>query len=301
MWKPDRMPSNRAGTDAPRAESEAALRDRTWLVTGANSGIGKAIALGLARLGGTVVMACRDANRGEAARLEIVRESGNPNVALMIVDLASESSIRSFADEFQRAYPRLDALVNNAGVYTSHRDVTADGLERQFEVNYLSGFLLTQLLLDLLKKSAPSRIVNVSSAAHKGGRIRFDDLQGERRYFGFRAYSQSKLAQVLFTRELARRLEGTGVTVNACHPGVIRTNLAMGGTSLAVRVVKMFLRSPEKGAETPIYLAASPEVEGITGEYFVRKHTRLPSLWAQDPAIARRLFDVSLELAHLSG
>ncbi len=274
---------------------------RIWLVTGANSGIGKAIALGLARLGGTVVMACRDSNRGEAARLEIVRESGNPNVALMIVDLANESSIRAFADEFKRTYPRLDALINNAGIYTSHREVTADGLERQFEVNYLSGFLLTHLFLDLLKNSAPSRIVNVSSTAHKGGTIRFDDLQGERRYRGFRAYNQSKLAQVLFTQELSRRLEGTGVTANACHPGVIRTNLAMGGASPVVRFVKMFLRSPEKGAETPIYLAVSPEVDGITGKYFARKHARLPSSRARDPAVARRLFDVSLELAHLSG
>jgi retinol dehydrogenase 14 len=246
-------------------------------------------------------MACRDANRGEAARLEIVRESGNSNVALMIVDLASESSIRRFAEEFQREYPRLDALINNAGVYTSRREVTVDGLERQFEVNYLSGFLVTHLLLDLLKESAPSRIVNVSSTAHGGGTIRFDDLQGGRRYRGFRAYSQSKLAQILFTRELARRLEGTGVTVNACHPGVIRTNLGMGGTSLPVRFIKMFLASPEKGAETPIHLAVSPDVEGMTGEYFVRKHARLPSSRAQDSAVARRLFDVSLELAHLSG
>src|SRR3989441_6663023 len=211
------------------------IENRVFLVTGANSGIGKATALGLARMGGTVVMACRDATRGEAARQEIIRESGNPRVFLEIVDLASEASTRSLAETIHRKYPRLDVLINNAGVYTSHRQMTADGLELQFEVNYLSGFLLTQLLLDLLKKSAPSRIVNVSSSAHMGGTIRFEELQGERRYGGFRAYSQSKLAQVLFTRELARRLEGTGVTVNACHPGVIRTNLAMGGSSGVVR------------------------------------------------------------------
>ncbi len=277
------------------------MNDRVFVVTGANSGIGKATALGLARLGGTVVMACRDATRGEAARQDIIRGSGNPHVALMIVDLAREASTRALADEFQRTYPRLDVLINNAGVYTSHREMTTDGLERQFEVNYLSGFLLTHLLLDLLKKSAPSRIVNVSSSAHMGGTIRFEDLQGERRYGGFRAYNQSKLAQVLFTRELARRLEGTGVTVNACHPGVIRTNLAMGGSSVVVRFVKMFLKSPEKGAETPIYLATSPEVEGISGKYFVRSQVLAPSARAQDPAVARRLFEVSMELAHLSG
>src|SRR5438128_1896166 len=276
------------------------VNERVFVVTGANSGIGKAIALGLARLGGTVVMACRNATRGEAARQDIVRDSGNPRVSVEIVDLASETSVRSFAKEFQQTHPRLSVLVNNAGVYTSHRDVTPDGLERQFEVNYLSGFLLTHLLLDLLKRSAPSRIVNVSSSAHMGGTIRFDDLQGERRYGGFRAYNQSKLAQILFTQELARRLEGTRVTVNACHPGVIRTNLGMGGSSVVVRFVKMFLKSPEKGAETPIYLATSPEVEGISGKYFVRNQMLAPSARAQDPAVARRLFEISMELAHLS-
>jgi len=278
----------------------ANLEDRVFLVTGANSGIGKATALGLARLGGTVVMACRSATRGEAARQDVVRDSGNSSVYLEIVDLASEESTRSFAEEFQRKYPRLDVLINNAGVYTAHREVTPDGLERTFEVNYLSGFLLTHLLLDLLKKSAPSRIVNVSSRAHSGGTIHFDDLQGEQRYGGFGAYGQSKLAQVLFTRELARRLEGTRVTVNACHPGVIRTNLGMGGTSAVVRFVRLFFKGPEKGAQTPIYLAVSPEVERVTGQYFANKHVREPSRAAQDPDVARRLFDVSAELAHLS-
>jgi len=278
----------------------ANLEDRVFLVTGANSGIGKATALGLARLGGTVVMACRSATRGEAARQDVVRDSGNSSVYLEIVDLASEESTRSFAEEFQRKYPRLDVLINNAGVYTAHREVTPDGLERTFEVNYLSGFLLTHLLLDLLKKSAPSRIVNVSSSAHSGGTIHFDDLQGEQRYGGFGAYGQSKLAQVLFTRELARRLDGTRVTVNACHPGVIRTNLGMGGTSAVVRFVRLFFKGPEKGAQTPIYLAVSPEVERVTGQYFANKHVREPSRAAQDPDVARRLFDVSAELAHLS-
>src|SRR2546427_10260892 len=278
----------------------ANIEDRVLLVTGANSGIGKATALGLARLGGTVVMACRSATRGEAARQDIVRDSGNSKVYLEIVDLASEDSTRSFAEEFKRKYRRLDVLINNAGVYTPHREVTPDGLERTFEVNYLSGFLLTHLLLDLLKKSAPSRIVNVSSSAHSGGTIHFDDLQGERRYGGFGAYGQSKLAQILFTPELARRLQGTGVTVNACHPGVIRTNLGIGGASAGVRFVRVFLKSPEKGAETPIYLSISPDVAGVTGKYFANKHIREPSRAARDPAAARRLFDVSAELAHLS-
>ena len=278
----------------------AGIQDRVFLVTGANSGIGRATAMGLARLGGTVVMACRNASRGEAARRDIIRDSGNSRVSLEVVDLASEASIRSFAEAFKRTHPRLDVLINNAGVYTSHRDITTDGLERQFEVNYLSGFLLAHLLLGLLKKSAPSRIVNVSSSAHEGSAIHFDDLQGERRYRGYRAYGQSKLAQVLFTRELGRRLEGTGVTVNACHPGVIRTNLGMGGASAVVRFVRLFFKSPEKGAETPIYLAVSPDVEGVTGKYFANKRVREPSRAAQDPDVARRLFDVSVNLAHLA-
>ncbi|HYT01162.1 MAG TPA: SDR family oxidoreductase [Thermoplasmata archaeon] len=283
------------------AASPPPMANRVWIVTGANSGIGKATALGLARLGGTVVMACRSPTRGEAARAEIVRESGNPHVAVMIVDLASEASVRAFAEEFTRTYPRLDVLINNAGVYTSHREMTEDGLERQFEVNYLSEFLLTHLLLDPLKRSAPSRIVNVSSSAHEGGTIRFDDLQGEQRYGGFRAYNQSKLAQVLFTRELATRLVGSGVTVNACHPGVIRTNLGMGGASPIVRFVRMFFKSPEKGAETPIFLAASPEVEGVTGKYFAKMQVRTPSRAAQDASVARRLFDISAQLTHVTG
>ena len=278
----------------------AGIQDRVFLVTGANSGIGRATAMGLARLCGTVVMACRNASRGEAARRDIIRDSGNSRVSLEVVDLAIEASIRSFAEAFKRTHPRLDVLINNAGVYTSHRDITTDGLERQFEVNYLSGFLLAHLLLDLLKKSAPSRIVNVSSSAHEGSAIHFDDLQGERRYRGYRAYGQSKLAQVLFTRELGRRLEGTGVTVNACHPGVIRTNLGMGGASAVVRFVRLFFKSPEKGAETPIYLAVSPDVEGVTGKYFANKRVREPSRAAQDPDVARRLFDVSVNLAHLA-
>src|SRR5256712_12704429 len=183
------------------------IENRVFLVTGANSGIGKATALGLARMGGTVVMACRDATRGEAARQDIMRESGNPRVFLEIVDLASEASTRSLAEAFRRKYPRLDVLINNAGVYTSHREITPDGLERQFEVNYLSGVLLTHLMLDLLKKSAPSRIVNVSSSAHSGGTIHFDDLQGEQRYAGFRAYGQSTLPEGLLPRERAGRPE----------------------------------------------------------------------------------------------
>ncbi len=275
------------------------LQDRVWVVTGATSGIGKATALGLARLGGTVLLACRDATRGGEAQQEIVRASKNPKVTLMIVDLASQASIASFAEEFTQDYRRLDALVNNAGVFTRERMTTPDGLEMQFAVNYLGGFLLSHLLLDLLLASTPSRIVNVASSAHKGAKIDFDDLQGERSYKGYKAYGQSKLAQILFTVEYGRRLAGTGVTVNAVHPGVIKTNLAFGESPKAFRFVRMFFKSPAKGAETPIFLVASPTVANLTGQYFVNRQVKAPSREAQDPATARRLYDVSVKLAGL--
>jgi len=279
--------------------SSPAFADRVWIVTGANSGIGKATAFGLARLGGTLVLACRNTERGEAAREEITRATGNDKMSVMIVDLANQASIRSFAEEFRRTHVRLDALVNNAGVFRRHRHVTLDGLEETFAVNYLGGFLLTYLLLDLLKASAPSRVVNVSSSAHEGGRIDFDDLQGEGRYSGFRAYGQSKLAQVLFTYELARRLEETGVTVNACHPGVIRTNFGRDDWPWTVHLVRPFFKSPEKGAETPIYLVASPEVAGLTGKYVVKNEPRASSRLSRDTDLQRRMYDVSLDLTGL--
>jgi NAD(P)-dependent dehydrogenase (short-subunit alcohol dehydrogenase family) len=275
------------------------LEDRTWIVTGANSGIGKATALGLARLGGTVVMACRDAAKGEAAQNEITQETKNPRVSLMILDLASQASIISFAEQFTQDYRRLDALVNNAGVFTADRKTTPDGLEETFAVNYLGGFLLSHLLLDLLVASAPSRIVNVSSTAHEGATIDFEDLQGERKYRGYRAYGQSKLAQVLFTIEFARRLADTGVTVNACHPGVIKTALGRDAPK-AFQVARMFFKSPAKGAETPVFLAASPSVSTLTGQYFANRRVKPPSKAAQDPYTARRLYEVSLKLAGLA-
>jgi retinol dehydrogenase 14 len=204
-----------------RQKHEGGMDEKVCLITGATSGIGKATAMGLARMGASVVMVGRDRGRGEAALAEVKGKSANASVDLMLADLSSQEDIRRLADEFKEAYPRLDVLVNNAGVIRSRRIRTADGIEMTFAVNHLAYFLLTNLLLDVLKASAPSRIVNVASGEQRNGTIDFDDLQGEMGYKGAKAYSQSKLATVLFTYELARKLEGTGVSANCLHPGVV--------------------------------------------------------------------------------
>src|SRR5215211_2533409 len=206
--------------ESPETEKHGgAMGNRVCLITGATSGIGKATAMGLANMGASVVMVGRDRGRGEAVMAEIKEKSGNTSVDLMLADLSSQEEIRRLADVFKEAYPRLDVLINNAGVFRSKRITTADGIEMTFAVNHLAYFLLTNLLLDLLKQSAPSRIINVSSAAQFYGKFEFDNLQGERKYGGVAAYNNSKLANVLFTRELARRLDGTKVTANCLHPG----------------------------------------------------------------------------------
>jgi len=278
------------------------LYGKVCLVTGSSSGIGKATARGLALLGATVVLACRDSGRGEAARQEIVRESYNEDVSVGLVDLARFESVRSFADDFRQRFSRLDVLVNNAGIYASKRVVTADGFEATFAINHLAHFLLTNLLLDFLKSSAPSRIVNVSSAAHSGGHINFNNLQGERKYSGWKSYPQSKLANVLFTYELARRLEGTGVTVNCVHPGTVRTNFARnngGFMGLIVRVFAPLMLSPEQGAKTVVWLASSPEVEHSTGKYFAKQSEMKSSKVSYDLEVAKHLWEVSRELTEL--
>src|SRR3712207_2944731 len=225
------------------------MGEKVCLITGATSGIGKATAMGLANMGASVVMVGRDRGRGEAALAEIKESSGNASVDLMLADVSSQEQIRRLADDFKEAYPRLDVLINNAGVFRSKRITTADGLEMTVAVNHLAYFLLTNLLLDVLRASAPSRIVNVSSGAQSNGTIDFDDLQGETEYKGTKAYSQSKLANVLFTYELARRLEGTGVTANCLHPGAVRTNFGSGSSGFfgfMVRASRPLMISPEK-------------------------------------------------------
>ena len=278
------------------------MTGKTVLITGATSGIGKATAMGLAHMGARVVMVGRDRGRGEAAMADIKEDSGNASVDLMLADVSSQEEIRRLANEFKEAYPRLDVLINNAGVFRSERITTADGIEATFAVNHLAYFLLTNLLLDRLKAGAPSRIVNVASADHSNATIDFDDLQGEEGYTGAKAYSRSKLANVLFTYELARRLQGTGVTVNCLHPGVVGTNLGSGVSGafgFVVRALRPLMKSPEKGAETSIYLASSPEVEGLSGGYFVKKAEARSSNASHDERLATRLWEVSAELTNL--
>ncbi|MFY9609883.1 MAG: SDR family oxidoreductase [Blastocatellia bacterium] len=275
------------------------LSGKVCLVTGANSGIGKSTAHALAKMNAAVVMVCRDRRRAEPVRDEIKAATGNQSVELMICDLSSKADIRRFAAEFINTHDRLDVLINNAGVVVRQRSLTEDGIETTFAVNHLGYFLLTNLLLDLLKHSAPSRIVNVSSAAHVYGKIDFDDLQGEKKYGGFSAYANSKLANVLFTHELARRLDGTGVAVNCLHPGTIATGLFRNLPKPIEALIKLVTLSPDKGAETSVYLAASSGVEGVSGKYFAKKRERRTSKESYNEEAARRLWDVSAQMTGL--
>lgn len=279
------------------------LRDRVVVVTGGNSGIGRAAAVELARMGATVVIGCRDLAKGRDAVAEIRRRAGTDRAEVLPLDLASTRSIRTFAAELQDRHDRLDVLVNNAGGILSERRSTEDGFEATFGVNHLGHFLLTALLVDRLQASAPSRIVNVASVAHRFCRgFSFADPQFElRRYRPALAYNQSKLANVLFTMELARRLAGTGVTANCVHPGGVRTGFGGAddtrGFERAVMVVAQpFLSSPEQGSRTVVYAAASPELEGVTGQYLVRCRLHTPSRAARDPDAARRLWELSERL-----
>lgn len=272
---------------------------KVCLVTGGSSGIGLVTARELARLGATVVLAARSPERGEAARAAIVAQTGSQQVGLMLADFASLAAVRALAEGFSAQYDRLDVLVNNAGIYVGERRRSADGYELTFAVNHLAPFLLTRLLLDTLKATPGARIVTVSSGAHMAGRGRFDDPRAERGYLGFPAYAESKLANVLFSYELARRLAGSGVTANTLHPGAVRTNFAgdaKGIFGLGFNLVRPFMLSPEQGAQTSIYLASSPAVEGVTGKYFVNSRARRSSAVSYDPGVQARLWALSEEL-----
>ena len=279
------------------------MKGKTCLVTGANSGIGKFTAIGLAESGAKVVMVSRDEERGRAAREEIISVTGNQDIDLLIADLSLSRSIRQLAGTVLAKYERLDVLVNNAGAYVGRRTLTEEGLETTFALNHLGYFLFTNLLLDLLKSSAPARIVNVASEAHRRTRIEFDDLMGERSYKAFSAYGRSKLANIMFTYDIARRLEGTNVTANCLHPGVVATNFAHRDGGMVGFLLKTFgflMRRPAKGAETAVFLASSADVDGVTGRYFIDKKEVRSSAVSYDESAARRLWQVSEELTGIS-
>ena len=284
------------------------MQGKTVVVTGANSGIGLETAAALAAMGARVLVTARNADKGRAAVAGITqRNDGHAQVQLIVFDLGDLASVRRGAAEILEQAPRIDVLVNNAGLVLSERRETVDGYEATIAINHLGPFLLTNLLLDRLRESAPARVVNVASMAHASARmgIPFDDLQSRQRYRGMRVYGQSKLANILFTLELDRRLEGSGVTANSLHPGTVRTRYgadgdARGLLAFGLKVSAPFFLSPAQGARTSIYLASSPDVEGVSGQYFVKCKPGQPKRQARDPEAAHRLWQLSEELVGLA-
>jgi NAD(P)-dependent dehydrogenase (short-subunit alcohol dehydrogenase family) len=284
------------------------MHGKTVVVTGGNSGIGLETAGELASMGARVLLTARNADKGRAAVAALGQRVGEKgSVQLVVFDLGDLDSVRRGAAEILEQAPRLDVLVNNAGLVLSEREVTVDGYEATFAINHLGPFLLTNLLLDRIRASAPARVVTVASTAHTSARkgIPFDDLQSARHYRGMRVYGQSKLANILFTLELARRLEGSGVTANSLHPGTVRTGYGADGDTrgflaFGIKLASPFFLTPAKGARTSVYLASSPEVEGVSGRYFVKCRAKEPRRWAQDAEAAQRLWQVSEELAGLA-
>jgi retinol dehydrogenase-14 len=275
------------------------MAGRTVLVTGGTTGIGRATALGLARMGAHLAIIGRDRGRAEDAAREI-RVAGDGQVDVFVADMSSQAEVRRLADEVLRSLSRLDVLVNNVGGYWNTRHVTADGLERTFGLNHLAPFLLTNLLLRLLRHSGAARVVTVSSNAQGMGRLDFDDLQGEESYSGARAYNQAKLANVLFTYELARRLQGTSVTANALHPGVVSTSFGAEDPGrvqrLFVPFMRPFMKTPAQGVATSIHVASAPELQQVTGRYFADSKPKRSSERSYDAAAAARLWQVSADL-----
>jgi NAD(P)-dependent dehydrogenase (short-subunit alcohol dehydrogenase family) len=285
------------------------MKGKTVVVTGANSGIGFETAAALGAAGARVLVTARNADRGRTAMAELAtRLDGSGQLQLVVFDLADLASVRRGAEEILELAPRLDVLVNNAGLILSERSETVDGFETTFATNHLGPFLLTNLLLERLRTSTPARIVNVASAAHTAARkgIPFDDLQTTKvRYKAMRVYGESKLENILFTTELARRLAGSGVTANALHPGAVRTGYGADGDSrgllaFGLKIAHPFFLTPAQGARTSVFLASSPQVEGVSGKYFAKCKEKQPRKWAQDPASAERLWQVSEDLVGLS-
>ncbi|MCA9774717.1 MAG: SDR family oxidoreductase [Myxococcales bacterium] len=281
----------------------ARLDGKRCLITGATSGIGEETALGLARLGAELILVARSEARAQATRERIRNEAGSEAVEVMSADLASFASIRDFAREFRARHDSLDLLVNNAGMVGIKYAETVDGIEQVFAVNHLAPFLLTNLLLEPLKSAAPARVVNVASTMHRFAKMNFDDPGLKSGYSGWTSYNQSKLANILFTKELARRLEGTGVTVNAVHPGGVATRLGHNngrGAVVFTKIAAPFLRTPAQGAKTSIHVAASPDLDGVTGEYFANERRARASRAANDAAAAERLWELSARMTGLA-
>ena len=275
------------------------MRNRICLITGATSGIGQATALALAQKGATVIVIGRSEERTQTTVARIKTETGSTNVDYLLADLSMQSQVRQLAADFKARYERLDVLVNNAGSIFFRRQLSADGIEMTFAVNHLAYFLLTNLLLDSLKASAPARIVNVASNSHFGQHLDFDNLELNRGYNPGKAYGRSKLCNLYFTYELARRLEGTGMTVNAMHPGFVRTNMAANNGWLVRLFLPLIHRNsltPEQGASTAVYLASSPDMEGVTGKYFIRERERASDPVSYDESAAKRLWEISEQM-----
>jgi len=278
------------------------MKGKRVVVTGASRGIGRETALALGRMGADLSLVVRDAGRGDAVAEEVRATSGGGDVDVFVADLSSMAEIRRVAAEFLAKHDTIDVIVNNAGVLLMDRQITKDGYEATFATNHLAYFLLTELLLDAVKKAPAGRIVNVASEAHHRGTIDFDDLMGEKSYAGWRAYGASKLANILFTSELARRLEGTGVTTNSLHPGVIASGFALNNKGVVGTLWKLaspFLTSSENGAKTTIFLATDPSVARVSGKYFSKCKVKTPSREAREAAVARRLWAVSEELVRV--
>ena len=274
------------------------MAGRVCVVTGATAGIGEAAATELARRGATVVLVARSPERAERTRGAIVRAAGHERVQVVLADLGVQAQVRAAAARILELHPAVHVLVNNAGAYTRERRETADGIEMQLAVNHLAPFLLTSLLLDRLRSSAPARVVTVSSGAHNGAALRLDDLQMRERYSGLRQYANTKLMNVLMTRELARRVPPAQVTANALHPGVVGTELLFGGWA-PLRLLKPFMRTPEKGARTTVWLASSPDVAAVSGGYFRDERPARTSAASQDAETARRLWEISEQMTGL--
>ncbi|XP_028659760.1 retinol dehydrogenase 12 [Erpetoichthys calabaricus] len=286
-----------------RWSSDIRLDGKTAIITGSNTGIGKETAQDLAQRGARIIMACRDMEKAEAAKKEISESSGNTNILVKRLDLSDTKSIREFAQQIHSEENQVNILINNAGVMMCPYLKTADGFELQFGVNHLGHFLLTYLLIDIIKKSAPARIINVSSMAHKWGNIMFEDINSEKSYDSLKAYSQSKLANVLFSRELAERLKGFNINVYSLHPGVVRTELGRhlsSASQFSMKLMRPFTKSSVEGAQTSIYCAVAPELEKETGGYYSDCASTPCSRRGADDQLAKKLWDLSCQLLKIT-